>query len=262
MLEVKNLVCGYNKKLILKKIDFQINDKEFFGIIGPNGSGKTTLFRALTGVLKPSEGEILFKNKNISEIKFNELARYVAVVSQNLDTELYLTVEEYILLGRIPHYKKFQFFENKNDLEVAERCMQLTNTLKFKKSFIGELSSGERQLVAIARGLAQDTEILLLDEPTAHLDINHQVNILNLLKKLNREIDLTVIIILHDLNLASEYCDRLMLLNEGQLYKIGNPNEVLTYKNIEEIYKTLVIVKENPISNKPYIFLVSEGVKK
>lgn len=257
MLEIKDLTCGYDSKFALQDINFRIDLGEVVGIIGPNGSGKTTLIRAITHVLKPKQGEVFFEGKNIGQMKFKELAKSIAVVSQSLEV-VFLTVEEFVLLGRIPHFRKMQFWETKKDLEVARRCMTLTDTIKLKGQLMTEMSGGERQLVLIARALIQEPKLLLLDEPTAHLDINHQVRILDLIKRLNKEFGLTVIVVMHDLNLASQYCDRLILLNNGFIHKAGPPQEVLTYKIIEEVYKTVVVVGENPISSKPYVFLVSE----
>ncbi|MCD6521147.1 ABC transporter ATP-binding protein [Candidatus Calescamantes bacterium] len=136
--------------------------------------------------------------------------------------------------------------------------MKLTGVLEIKDRFLKEISGGEKQLVLIAKALAQEPKLLLLDEPTAHLDIAHKVKILDLIRRLNKKYGLTVLIILHDLNLASQYCDRLILLKEGKIYKIGTPSEVLTYQIIEEVYQTVVIVKENPLNLRPYVFLVSE----
>jgi iron complex transport system ATP-binding protein len=161
-------------------------------------------------------------------------------------------------LGRIPHLKRLQFFESKEDLEIAEKCMKLTDTFKLRDRLMSEISGGEKQLILIARALAQEPRLILLDEPTAHLDITHQVGILDLIKKLNRELGLTVIMVLHDLNLASEYCQRLILINGGRIHKIGQPEEVLNYDIIEEVYKTVVVVERSPVSSKPYILLVSE----
>ncbi len=257
MLEINNLTCGYDSKFILQDIDFKVENKELMGIIGPNGSGKTTLLRAITKVLKPKKGEIFFEGENIWQMGFRDLAKKIAAVSQNLVLNQ-MTVEEFVLLGRIPHYQKFQFLETKEDLEIAEKSLELTDIFKLKDRAISEISGGERQLVLIARALAQEPKLLLLDEPTAHLDIAHQVKILDLIKRLNKEFGLTVIMVLHDLNLASEYCQRLVLINEGRIYKIGTPFEVLNYKIIEEVYKTVVVVEKNPISFKPYILVVSE----
>ncbi|MEK6647645.1 MAG: ABC transporter ATP-binding protein [Candidatus Firestonebacteria bacterium] len=256
MIETKNLTCGYGSKIIIEDINLQISCKDFVGIIGPNGSGKTTLLRAITKILKPEKGEILIEGNNISQVVFKELAKKVAIVSQNLEPT-FMTVEEFVLLGRIPYYNKFQLFETNKDKEIVEKCMFLTDILELKDRFIPEISGGERQLVCIARALAQEPKILILDEPTAHLDIAHQVKILNLIKKLNKELGLTVIIVLHDLNLAGEYCDHIVLFNNGRIHKIGYPEEVLTYQMIEEVYKTVVVVEKNPISNKPYVILVA-----
>lgn len=261
MLELKNLTCGYDSKFILKDIAFKVEEKEVVGIIGPNGSGKTTLLRAITRILKPRKGEVLLDGRNIWQMKFKELARKIAVVPQNFSgTDM--SVEDFILLGRIPHLERFQFFESKDDLKVAQKCMELTDTFKLKDQLMSEISGGERQLALIARALTQEPRLLLLDEPTAHLDITHQVSILDLIKRLNRQLGLTVIVVLHDLNLASEYCQRLILINNGRIHKMGQPEEVLNYRIIEEVYKTVVVVEKNPISSKPYILLVSEEEKR
>ena len=259
--EALNLSCGYDSKFVLKDINFKIEKNELIGVIGPNGSGKTTLIRAMTKILKLQEGKVFFDGIDTNKLGFRELAKKVAVVSQSYDTDFGMTVEDFVLLGRIPYRRAFQFLETGTDLKIAEQSMQLTDTLHFKERLLNELSAGERQLVFIARALAQEPELLLLDEPTSHLDIAHQVKILGLIRKLNRQNQITVIIILHDLNLAGEYCDRLMLMNTGCIYKFGSPQEVLTYQNIEEVYKTVVVVEKNPISSKPYILLVSEEEK-
>lgn len=257
MLEIKNLSCGYGSKIVLKDITFKLNTGEFTGIIGPNGSGKTTLLRAISRLIKPYKGNVLFNGEDIWSKKPQELAREIAVVSQSASFN-HMTVEEFILLGRIPHRKNLQFMETKKDMDVLGKTMLLTDTLKFRERFLDEMSGGEKQLAVIGRALAQEPKLLLLDEPTAHLDITHQVGILDLIKKLNQEFGLTVVMVLHDLNLASEYCERLILINEGRAYKIGHPNEVLNYQVVEEVYKTIVVVGKNPVSSKPYILLVSK----
>ncbi|MCI0480139.1 MAG: ABC transporter ATP-binding protein, partial [Candidatus Dadabacteria bacterium] len=146
--------------------------------------------------------------------------------------------------------------ETKRDEEIADRAMELTDTIRFKDRSMSEISGGERQLVLIARALAQEPKLLLLDEPTSNLDITHQVRVLDLLKKLNKELSLTVVIVLHDLNLASEYCDRVALMSDGSIYREGPPQDVLNYKTIEDVYKTVVVVEKNPVSKKPYVFLI------
>ncbi|NQS99597.1 MAG: ABC transporter ATP-binding protein [Candidatus Omnitrophica bacterium] len=258
MLEINNLSCGYDDKVVIREMNCQIKHKEIVGIIGPNGSGKTTLLRAITRVLKPKQGEILLKERDIRQMSLKALAREIAVVAQSLPGGS-VSVEEFVLLGRIPHLNRLQFLETKQDLAVAERAMSLTDSLRIKDQFIEEISGGERQLAQIARALAQEPTLLLLDEPTAHLDITHQVGVLDLIKRLNREFGLTVIMVLHDLNLASAYCDRLILLHNGGIHQQGSPKQVLTYQTIEEVYQTVVVVKQDPLTSRPYIFLVSEA---
>lgn len=257
MVEIKDLTCGYNGRFLLKDINLKIEQKELMGIIGPNGSGKTTLIRAITRILRLKKGNIFFEGRDIWKVELSELAKKIAVVSQNHPTN-FMTVQDFVLLGRIPHFKRLQFLETKEDLEIAKRAMILTDTFNFKERPLEEISGGERQLVFIARALTQQPQLLILDEPTAHLDITHQVVILDLIKRLNKELGLTVIMVLHDLNLASEYCQRLLLLNAGRIHKMGIPEEVLDYRIIEEVYKTVIVVETNPISFKPYILVVSE----
>lgn len=257
LLEIKDLTCGYDSRFFIREINFSLEEKEFAGIIGPNGSGKTTFLRAITRFLKAQKGAVFFEGKDIRRIGFKEFAKKIAVVSQNPPVND-ITVGDFVLLGRIPHFEKMQFLETSRDFEAARAAMSLTRTLNFKDRLMRELSGGERQLVFIARALAQEPRLLLLDEPTTHLDITHQVAVLDLLKRLNRERGLTVIIVLHDLNLASEYCQRLVLMREGRIYKAGRPDEVLSYQIIEEVYKTVVVVRNNPISLRPYVLLVPE----
>ncbi|MDY6862474.1 MAG: ABC transporter ATP-binding protein [Thermodesulfobacteriota bacterium] len=257
MLEIKKLTCGYDDKLVLKDINLMVSHTDLLGIIGPNGSGKTTLLRAITKVLKSKKGKILLEGKNILEISNKELAKKIAFVSQTSGINLNINVEEFVLLGRIPHRGPLQFLENRKDIEIIKKAMLLTDTFALKERLLSELSGGERQLVTIACALAQEPGLLILDEPTAHLDITHKVKVLNLIKKLNKENGLTVIMVLHDLNLASEYCNRLVLIKNGVIRIIGSPQEVLTCKMIEDVYKTKVMIKENPVSSKPYVLLVS-----
>jgi len=261
MLRISDLTCGYGMKIVLNNINLEIGKGEFAGIIGPNGSGKTTLLKAVTRLVKPYKGKIFIEDKELYSIDHKEIAQKIAVVSQNLPT-MSMTVREYVLLGRTPHYKNLQFFENESDVEIAEHAMTMTDIIKLQDSYMSEISGGEIQLALIARALAQEPWMLLLDEPTAHLDITHQVNVLDLIRRLNKEYGLTVIIVLHDLNLASAYCDRLILMDNGRIKKIGTPEEVLNYADIEEVYKTVVVVEKNPVSLKPFVIVVPEEVKK
>lgn len=258
LLEIRDLFCGYKRKTVLKGINLKVKEGEIVGIIGPNGSGKTTLFRAITKIIGIQSGKIFFEGKDIERISEKELARKIAVVTQDPEMDFSIPVFDFVLLGRIPHRKPYQFFEDKEDLHLAEEALRLTDLISFKDKPISNLSGGERQLASIAKALAQKPKLLLLDEPTSHLDIHHQMKILNLLKRLNRNESLTEIVILHDLNMASEFCDRLVLFSEGRIYREGTPEKVLTFDAIEDVYKTMVIIKENPLSLKPYVFPVFE----
>jgi len=260
ILEIKNLVCGYDGKEVIKDVSFSVQSASFTGIIGPNGAGKTTLLKSISRIIRPSRGEIYFQGRDIFDFKIKELARAVAVIPQSLQIPFSFTVEEFVNMGRFSRLGRFQRF-GRYDREAVAGALFLTDTLELKERKINELSEGEKQRVIIAQGLAQEPQLLLLDEPTSHLDITHQVQILNLLKHLSVQNNLTVLIVLHDLNLASEFCKELILLHHGRIHKEGRPQEVLTYQNIEDVYKTLVIVKENPLSHKPYVFLVPKEIK-
>ena len=255
MLEVNNISAGYGKRVILRDITFSVKEGEVLGIIGPNGSGKTTLLRAITKVIRPVQGEIVLKGKDVGRMNFREFAQTAAVVSQALPGG-FTTLEEFVLLGRMPYFKRFQFFEKEKDLEAARKAMVLTDTWRLKDRFLEEMSGGERQLSLVARALSQEPSLLFLDEPTSHLDITHQTYVLDLVRRLNKEFSLTVVMVLHDLNLAAEYCDRLILLREGRVHSTGYPKEVLTYQTIEEVYRTVVVVTDSPISGKPHVFVV------
>lgn len=256
MFRMEEVTCGYGSKVVLDGIDLAVARGEFLGIIGPNGSGKTTLLRAMTRTLEPRQGEIFWEGINIWRVSAKVFARKVAAVSQTMPSVL-MTVEEFVLLGRIPHYGNLQFLETTKDLEVAERVMRRTGIEHLRDRAMSEISGGEKQLAAIARALAQEPEWLFLDEPTAHLDIAHQIGILDLLAELNQKSGLTVLMVLHDLNLAGEYCRRLLLLNQGRIRKIGNPEEVLEQGTIESVYGAHISSGKNPVSMKPFILPLS-----
>lgn len=256
---IENIVCGYSSGFMLKEISLEIKKGSFTGIVGPNGSGKTTLFKAISGELSLKEGSIFINNTDTSKISNKQKAQKMAIVSQN--TEIAdITVEDYVLLGRMPYKKPFQLLDKQSDYTIAYKYMKLTGTMHFKDKLMCELSGGEQQLAAIARALAQEPELLLLDEPTSHLDISHQVQVLNLIQRLNEELKLTVLMIIHDLNLAGEYCDNLIMMNNGKIHTKGSPEEVLNYQHIEDVYKTVVITQQNPLSKKPAVFLVSDKI--
>ncbi len=254
--KVNNLKCGYWAGFMLKNIDFDIKKGTFAGIIGPNGSGKTTLFKAITGEIPVIGGSISLNSTDTSTMSAKQKAQKIAIVTQNTEAAD-ITVEDYVLMGRMPYKKHFQLFENDEDYALANKFMELTGVLKFKNRLMYELSGGEQQLAAIARALTQQPELLLLDEPTSHLDIAHQMQVLNLIQQLNTDMDITVLMVIHDLNLAAEFCDYLIMMDNGNVFVKGNPKEVLSYSNIERVYKTVVVTHENPLSKKPIVLLVS-----
>lgn len=257
--KIQNFSCGYPGKFVLEDVSFEIAKGDFVGIIGPNGSGKTTLFKGISNELQALAGSTQLDGKFIQQMSLKEKAQNVAVVTQTIEVGS-MTVEEYVLMGRIPYRSQFQFFETANDLETANKYMALTGITHLKDKFMDALSGGEQQLAGIARALTQEPQLLLLDEPTSHLDITHQVQILNLIRRLSNNLGLTVLMIIHDLNLAGEYCDSLIMMQKGRMRKKGTPTEVLNYADIEAVYDTVVVTRTNPISNKPVVFLVSEEV--
>ena len=258
ILEIENLALAYDKKSILEQVSFDVSPGELVSIIGPNGTGKTTLIKAVSRQLSLAGGEIRIQGESISTMNSRNLAGRMAVVMQNLEP-VAMGVEEYILLGRLPFFKKFQFFETRNDLELAQKYMDLTHTRSLADKRMDQISGGERQLAAIARALTQEPALLLLDEPTSHLDITHQVQILDLIRSLTRQLNLAVLMVIHDMNLAAEYSDRLILLDKatGSVRATGTPDQVLTRENMEEVYRVPVRIQRHPVSGKPAVFPIS-----
>lgn len=255
-LEIKNINFCYDSIKALENVTFNVDNGEILGIIGPNGSGKTTLLRCINGVLQPKIGTVLIDREDISNLGRKEIAKKIGVVPQNTSIAFPFTVLDIVLMGREPHLGRFDR-ETKEDLEIAENAMRLTNTQHLAERLIDEISGGEKQRVVIARALTQEPEILLLDEPTLHLDINHQLEILELVRMLAKEKGLTVISVFHDLNLAARFCDNLILLDSGKIISIGSPNMVLTSENIRKVYRVNVEVGRHLPTNLPNIVLIS-----
>ncbi len=254
MLEVKDLCLSYNHHTVVKDMSFTLRSGELLGLIGPNGCGKTSIIRALSRVLSPISGNITLNGKLFNRIHRNDLARLIGVVPQNPSLPETFTVSEVALLGRNPHLGLLRS-ESAKDFTITWWAMERTGISPLSQKRIGELSGGERQRVTIARVLAQEPEFILMDEPTANLDINHQVEILNLIKSLCRERNIAVLIALHDLNIAAQYCNRLLLMNEGQIYAEGTPQEVITTANINAVYGAESFVYPHPENNLPVVLL-------
>ncbi|RLF43972.1 MAG: ABC transporter [Thermoplasmata archaeon] len=253
-IKVRNISFAYDSIEALKDVTFEVK-KEILGIIGPNGSGKTTLLKCIAGVLK-SEGAILIDDMQINMLDRKEIAKKMGVVPQATIITFPLTVLDIVLMGRNPYKKKLEFI-TEQDIKIAENAMKATGIYHLAHRLVTELSGGELQKVIIARALAQEPEILLLDEPTSHLDVSHQLEILGFIKKLAIEKELTVIAVFHDLNLAANFCDKLMLLNKGKIFAIGNVEEVITSENIRKVYNVNVEIIKHPVTKKPNVILIS-----
>jgi iron complex transport system ATP-binding protein len=250
MIELNNVSLGYDHRVILRDINMKAKPGQILGLVGPNGSGKSTLIKGMTRIIDLFSGRILIDGRDIRNVKHDELARLVATVPQSPALPPAFTAFEVVLMGRTPHLGLLRY-EGETDFAIAWQAMEATNTQSFAERRVGELSGGERQRLVIARALAQQPKAMLLDEPTANLDINHQVEILNLVKSLCREQSLTVIIALHDLNLAAQYCDWLVMLNGGRIYAEGTPADILTAPNIKKVYGAEVCVYPHPINKLP-----------
>ena len=227
-------------------------------LIGPNGSGKTTLIKLAAGVLTPRHGEVLLDEVSLKSLSRREIARRMAVVPQYFSMPFAFTAGAVVMLGRTPFIRALAG-ETERDNSMVRRAMELTGIEQFSNRTFNELSGGERQKVILAMALAQEPKLLFLDEPTAHLDINHQVTILELIKGLNREQGVTVVGAMHDLNLAALYFDRLVLLKEGTIFTEGSPSAVLTEKTIRDVYGASVRIDQHPSAKVPHIIILPKG---
>ncbi|MDR0956891.1 MAG: ABC transporter ATP-binding protein [Endomicrobium sp.] len=258
MINIKNVSAGYFKnEQILKNIFLNIERKDFLGIIGKNGAGKSTLLKVLCNLIKPSCGTVCINNNNVIFFSQKKIAKIISFLPQDVDVMLPFNALEFIMFGRYPYMNIFKM-PSRNDYIVVKKVMDFLDITSFAKKKIDSLSGGEKQKVLIAQALAQETEIIVFDELTLHLDIGSQNNVLRILKKLNERYNKTIILTLHDLNAASEFCNKLALMDNGKIYSYGTPDKVLNYRDIGQIYNTIVAVKTNPISNKPYIIPISD----
>src|SRR4030042_6369997 len=256
-LRLDNVSLGYGKQAVLRNVSLEAKPGEMLGIIGPNGSGKSTLIRGITRRLQPSSGKIFLDGTNIVDMTRHDLAQLVAVVPQNPTLPELFTALEVVLMGRTPHLGLLRY-EGEQDLAIVQKAMKATQTLAFAERRVGELSGGERQRLTIARALAQEPKIMLMDEPTANLDINYQIETLDLARQLCQEQGLIVVVTLHDLNLASQYCDRLVMLNDGRVYCQGIPKAVINAQTIKEVYGAKVYVYPHPVNDLPATLVVSD----
>ncbi|MGC8971820.1 MAG: ABC transporter ATP-binding protein [bacterium] len=260
LIEAFGIECGYEGREVLKGVTISLLPGELVGLLGPNGAGKTTLIKTLSKVLKPIAGTIYIEGEDIRALSFKEVARRIGVVPQETNLEYKFTVYDVVMMGRNPYISRFKG-ETKFDREIVLEAMKATNTLEFANRFITDLSGGERQRVILARALAQQPKVLLLDEPTSHLDISYQIEMLNLIKKLIKEKNMGAISALHDPNLASQFCDKIILMKDGKIYDFGAPKDVLTSKNLREVFNIDVIVKQHPVYDSIYILPLAKTNK-
>lgn len=259
-IEAQNICLGYDRKIVLSELTFQLRPGEMVGLIGPNGCGKSTIIRALSHIIVPYSGKIFLDGQDVTRLPRRDLARLLAIVPQMPLLPSAFTAFEIVLMGRNPHLGLFQY-EKQKDLAIVWQAMGKTGTQPLAERRVGELSGGEIQSLLIARALAQETKAILLDEPTANLDIGRQLGVLDLIKTLCREDNLVVLAALHDLNLAAQYCDRLILINNGRIYAEGTPGEVITADNIAAVYGAESCVYAHPVNGLPCV-LLSAGMSR
>jgi len=252
ILSVKNLNFSYGNNKIINDISFNITEGSFVSIVGPNGAGKSTLVNIISKILGKFDGSIEVCGTDISKLATKDIAKIIAVVPQSTNPSFSFTVEEMVLMGRHPYISRFES-ESKEDFEFVREVMGKTKITQFADRKFNELSGGEKQRVVIAQALAQDSSILLLDEPTSHLDINFQIELMNLFLKLNREEGKTIIGIFHDINLAIQNSSLIMLLKEGSIYRFGEPEEVISRQNLKSVFHSDVFVGKNPVTQKIYV---------
>lgn len=246
-ISVENLSYAYpDGTRVLSALCFAVAAGSFFIIIGPNGSGKTTLIKTAAGLLRPDRGRIDVLGRPLASYSRRAVARRIAYVSQQTSVDFPFRVTDAVLLGRAPHLGTFGI-ESARDRKLAEQAMAFTEVEHLAGRRMDQLSGGERQRVLIARAICQEPEIILLDEPTAALDIAHQLRMMDLMEKMKREKEMTVLMVSHDINLAAMYADQLMLIHKGGLVKCGSPGEVISYDTLENVYGCRLLVDENPL---------------
>ncbi len=252
ILEIETVSVSYGTNWVLDRLSLKVNSGKIMAVIGPNGAGKTTLIRALSGSLLKVNGAMRVNGRDLHTMSASQRARYLAVVPQARNLPADYTVYQTVLLGRTP-YLGWLGHTRQIDHQITQKALVRTNCETLSDRLVGDLSGGEQQRVLLARALAQDTPILLLDEPTTHLDLQHQSSLLNLVRKLADEQGLAVMIVLHDLNLASLYADQIALLSDGRIFAQGKPSDVLTEENLNQVFHVPVHVIPHPDYGSPLV---------
>ncbi len=246
ILDIENISLNFRDKSVLHDVSFSVEKGEFFVIVGPNGAGKTSLLKVLSGLQKVQQGSLTIKDKNISKYRRRNLSQIMAIVPQQIEVGFPFTVADTVIMGRTPHLGILGM-EGDEDHDIAREAMEFTEVAHLADRKLYQLSGGELQRVIIARAICQQPEIILLDEPTTALDPAHQIKIMDLMEKFRREQGITIVMVSHDLNLASMYGDRLLLLKDGRVVKTGDPGSVLDRELLEESYGCKMRVDESPL---------------
>ncbi len=256
-IRVTNLSHAFDGHTVLDDLSFEVAAGNFFIIIGPNGSGKTTLLKLLVGLLTLKAGQIRLLSNSLTDYTASSLARRIAYVPQSVPVEFPFTVTQVVLMGRSPHLGLLGF-EGQSDLRMAHDAMNITDVAHLAERRLDQLSGGEQQRVFIARAICQQPQVLLLDEPTAALDLSHQVRLMDLMERLKTEQGVTVIMVSHDLNMASMYADRLVLLSRGRIACSGKPEQVMDFDLLEQVYDCKLLVDQSPLGDYPRVHLVPQ----
>ncbi len=256
-ISINALSYSYGDDCVLSDISFDIEKSSFSAVIGPNGSGKSTLMKILAGILRYKKGKILLSGKSLKKYSGKKLARHAAYVPQIASTEFPFTVNELVLLGRSPHQGMLGM-NSKKDHMIADQAMEFTDIMALSQKSINRISGGERQRVFIARAICQQPEILLLDEPASALDLAHQIRLMDLLERLKKETDITIVMVSHDINLAAMYSDAMVLIKNGKIVRTGTASDVIQPVVLNEIFGCPFIVDINPMGNCPRISPIPE----
>jgi iron complex transport system ATP-binding protein len=249
MLAARDISVNFNGRDVLRGVSLDLRESEIVALVGPNGAGKTTLIRTLNGTVVPTAGQVTLNERSLKSLPRRDVARSIAVVAQENETKFPVKVSEFVLSGRFVYRRGFGW-ETDKDVSAAKRALADCDLREFADRLMNELSGGERQRVVLARALASGAEILLLDEPTANLDLAHQAMMFRLVRERCEGGRASAVVITHDLNLTAEFADRVMLLKNGKVFALGAPTEVLTAENVASVFGVNVLLDQNPASGK------------
>jgi iron complex transport system ATP-binding protein len=252
LLEARDISFRYDREWVVRNVTFTLEPGEFLGLLGPNGSGTSSLLKILNGILRPQQGEVAFEDRGLSSWSRRRLAQRMAMVAQEIQLDFPFTVLELVLMGRYPHLGALEF-ESDRDLAIARECMERVEINPLENRLVTRLSGGERQRALVARALCQQPRCLLMDEPTAFLDLRHQLDLFTLTRELAALHGVGALVISHDINLAAQFCDRLLVMDRGHLAVQGTPDEVVRPQHLETIYGCRLQVDRSPVSGKPRV---------